>query len=138
MIVMKFGGTSVGRPGNFATVIRLVRERSAAGPVVVVVSALQGVTNELVAFASGPSRRDEIARQVAERHEAFAAEAGAASPSVAERHRRVAIVGSPSAGRGPDGRGSRPNARVRGGDRRRDCGHGARARGRQRGGMERR
>ncbi len=56
MIVMKFGGTSVGLPENFALARRLVRERAGRDPVVVV-SALSGVTNQLVDFCREPSRR---------------------------------------------------------------------------------
>jgi aspartate kinase len=76
MRVMKFGGTSVGRPENYATLIRLVRERAAGGPLVVVVSALAGVTNELVRFAAEPDTRAGIAAGLIARHRAFAAEAG--------------------------------------------------------------
>jgi aspartate kinase len=47
MLVMKFGGTSVGIPANCARALEIVRERAALDPVVVV-SALAGVTNQLV------------------------------------------------------------------------------------------
>jgi aspartate kinase len=47
MLVMKFGGTSVGIPANCARALDIVRERAALDPVVVV-SALAGVTNQLV------------------------------------------------------------------------------------------
>jgi len=88
MRVLKFGGTSVGLPANFATLIRLVRERAAEGPLVVVVSAIRGVTDDLVSFADHPGRRERIAAALTERHAAFAAEvgadAGALEPLLAE------------------------------------------------------
>ncbi len=72
MIVMKFGGTSVGIPGNFAVATRLVAERAGRDPVVVV-SALAGVTNLLVEFCRSTVGRAELARQVEARHLEFAA-----------------------------------------------------------------
>jgi aspartokinase len=54
MIVMKFGGTSVGVPEHFAVAVRLVREAVPRDPVVVV-SALSGVTNLIVEFCRAPS-----------------------------------------------------------------------------------
>jgi aspartate kinase len=76
MHVMKFGGTSVGRPDNFATLVRLVRERAAEGPLVVVVSAIRGVTDELSAYAGQPEGREGRAEAIADRHLRFAAEVG--------------------------------------------------------------
>ena len=59
MIVMKFGGTSVGDVtaiSNAAEIVyQTVNER---GPVAVVVSAMSGVTNALIEAASGAARRD--------------------------------------------------------------------------------
>lgn len=48
MRIMKFGGTSVGSPDRIRGVLRLVSEASAAGRIVVVVSAFGGVTNALI------------------------------------------------------------------------------------------
>ena len=48
MRVMKFGGTSVGAPDRIREVVRLVGEASAESRVIVVVSALGGVTNDLI------------------------------------------------------------------------------------------
>jgi aspartate kinase len=76
MRVLKFGGTSVGRPANFAILIRLVSERAATGPLTVVVSALAGVTNELVAFAAEPGTRERIAAAIADHHLRFVREVG--------------------------------------------------------------
>jgi aspartate kinase len=75
MIVMKFGGTSVGIPDHFALATRLVAERSARDPVVVV-SALTGVTNTLVEFCRSISGRDTLAMQIETRHQEFARAVG--------------------------------------------------------------
>jgi aspartate kinase len=83
MLVMKFGGTSVGLPENFALARRLVRERLDRDPVVVV-SALSGVTNLLVDLCRDPSRRGALAEAFAERHAAFAGAAGTGGSVVAE------------------------------------------------------
>ena len=82
MIVMKFGGTSVGIPANFARAVRLVVERRAQDPVVVV-SALAGVTNLLADFCREPARRAELAARLVERHERFAREVALAPPALA-------------------------------------------------------
>lgn len=71
MIVMKFGGTSVGIPDHFAVATRLVAERVPRDPVVVV-SALAGVTNLLVEFCRSTTGRRELARQIEARHQEFA------------------------------------------------------------------
>src|SRR5215471_5303133 len=67
MIVMKFGGTSVGVPEHFAVAVRLVHEAAARDPVVVV-SAFSGVTNLIVEFCRAPERRAELAQRLVERH----------------------------------------------------------------------
>jgi aspartate kinase len=73
MIVIKFGGTSVGDAQRVANAIDIVAERRHLKPIVVV-SALSGVTNDLVA-ASEAARNCEIARveeilaRVRQRHE---------------------------------------------------------------------
>ena len=51
MKVMKFGGSSVADADRIRTVAGLVRESARAGRVVVVLSALQGITDLLVAAA---------------------------------------------------------------------------------------
>jgi aspartate kinase len=50
-VVMKFGGTSVADPDAINRLSQIVRDRSAGGPPAVVVSALAGVTDRLVAIA---------------------------------------------------------------------------------------
>ncbi len=84
MIVMKFGGTSVGIAGNFRAAIRLVAGRAALDPVVVV-SALTGVTNQLVEFCRRPERRDALLAEIVERHRSFAAEVGLEEQVLAPR-----------------------------------------------------
>jgi aspartate kinase len=51
-LVMKFGGTSVGDADAIGRLLKHVSSRAAAQPVVVVVSALSGVTDRLLALAS--------------------------------------------------------------------------------------
>ncbi|WP_344760632.1 bifunctional aspartate kinase/diaminopimelate decarboxylase [Luteimonas lutimaris] len=75
-IVLKFGGTSVSRRHRWDTIGRLAKRRADEGDarVLVVVSALSGVTNELQAIAEGaPDRAPRIAA-LALRHETFARE----------------------------------------------------------------
>ncbi|MDR7098040.1 diaminopimelate decarboxylase/aspartate kinase [Lysobacter niabensis] len=74
-VVLKFGGTSVSRRNRWDTIGRLASKRMAedGARVLVVVSALSGVTNELQAISNG----DDIVGRIAalrERHRAFCAE----------------------------------------------------------------
>ncbi|MEO8032789.1 MAG: lysine-sensitive aspartokinase 3 [Acidobacteriota bacterium] len=73
MIVIKFGGTSVGDAGRVANAIDIVSERRHLQPIVVV-SALAGVTNDLVAATEAAracdiERVDRIIAAVRQRHE---------------------------------------------------------------------
>ncbi len=73
MIVIKFGGTSVGNADRVANAIDIVAARREQKPIVVV-SALAGVTNELVAAleaarAGDGERVDKIIADVRQRHE---------------------------------------------------------------------
>src|SRR5205814_3287291 len=73
MIVIKFGGTSVGDADRVANAIDIVAERRDRDPIVVV-SALAGVTNDLVAAseaacAQKPKEVETIIRGVRQRHE---------------------------------------------------------------------
>jgi len=81
MIVMKFGGTSVGIPDRFAVATRLVAERLARDPIVVV-SALAGVTNLLVEFCRATAGRSDLARQLETRHQEFAHGVGVAAAAL--------------------------------------------------------
>ena len=75
-IVLKFGGTSVSRRHRWDTIGRLARRRAEENDarVLVVVSALSGVTNELTAIADGAE--DGAARMalIEKRHREFATE----------------------------------------------------------------
>ena len=72
MIVMKFGGTSVGSADAFAQVAKIVAQKvteqnaaQAERPgVVVVTSAMAGVTNMLIEAAQKAARGDESFHQV--------------------------------------------------------------------------
>ena len=73
MIVIKFGGTSVGDAQRVATAIDIVAERREQKPIVVV-SALAGVTNELVAASEAAracdiDRVNDIVGKIRQRHE---------------------------------------------------------------------
>ncbi|MCJ0825867.1 bifunctional aspartate kinase/diaminopimelate decarboxylase [Luteimonas sp. 50] len=82
-IVLKFGGTSVSRRERWDTIGRLARERAEDGAarVLVVVSALSGVTNELQAIADGGAIGDRVDALI-ERHRAFSVELGLEPGSV--------------------------------------------------------
>ena len=67
MIVMKFGGTSVGSPGAFENAMALVARSLSRDPVVVV-SALFGVTDLLERFGRDPTSRRELAARIIDRH----------------------------------------------------------------------
>jgi len=89
-IVLKFGGTSVSRRERWDAIGKLMAQRAAeeGARVLVVVSALSGVTNELQAIVD---RRDDAAavqaavEALAARHLAFAAELGLAPGLLDER-----------------------------------------------------
>jgi aspartate kinase len=73
MIVIKFGGTSVGDADRVADAIDIVAERRHLDPIVVV-SALAGVTDDLVAASEAareqkPERAAEIISAIRRRHE---------------------------------------------------------------------
>ncbi len=81
MIVVKFGGTSVGVPENFLAATALVAQRLERDPVVVV-SALAGVTNLLADYCRHPEAREALAARLVERHAGFAREVGLSPDSV--------------------------------------------------------
>src|SRR6266498_497668 len=73
MIIVKFGGTSVGDAQRVANAIDIVAERKEQFPIVVV-SALAGVTNDLVAASEAAracdiDRVNQIIAAVRQRHE---------------------------------------------------------------------
>lgn len=72
-IVMKFGGTSVGSPKAMTRSARLVVREAARVPVVVVVSALNGVTNQLLSLVEraaygGWNETEALVRELDWRH----------------------------------------------------------------------
>jgi aspartate kinase len=58
MLVMKFGGTSVGTAEAIAQSIAIIAEHAAQEPVVAVVSAMSGITNTLLAKATAAASGD--------------------------------------------------------------------------------
>ncbi|MEX2573289.1 MAG: bifunctional aspartate kinase/homoserine dehydrogenase I, partial [Balneolaceae bacterium] len=60
MRVLKFGGSSVGSPETIRRVLDIIRKKKEEGPVVVVVSAFQGVTDLLTDAAAKASEGSEI------------------------------------------------------------------------------
>lgn len=58
MKVMKFGGTSVGKPERMHHIVSLVTEEAKKEPAIVVLSALSGTTNALVEIGDFISRGD--------------------------------------------------------------------------------
>lgn len=80
-IVLKFGGTSVSKKSRWDTIATLMRRRADEDQarVIVVVSALSGVTNALQAMIDGHADGPGLtarAEALVERHLAFAAELG--------------------------------------------------------------
>ena len=75
-LVMKFGGTSVSSRARWDTIGRLAtaRGRDPGARVLVVVSALSGVTNELTAIADGVGDAGAAVARVDARHRDFLAE----------------------------------------------------------------
>ena len=76
-VVLKFGGTSVSRRNRWDTIGRIAAGRMSDGDVrvLVVVSALSGVTNELLAIANGDDVPGRLAGLI-ERHRGFCVELG--------------------------------------------------------------
>ncbi|MDR2662347.1 MAG: aspartate kinase [Treponema sp.] len=70
MLVLKFGGTSVGSPQALSQLVSIVKDPDHAGKTaVVVVSALSGITDALIATAqkaSGPGSQTEARRRTVE------------------------------------------------------------------------
>ena len=75
-IVLKFGGTSVSRRHRWDTIGRLAKRRADENDarVLVVVSALSGVTNELTAIADGATDALQRVATLEQRHREFVAE----------------------------------------------------------------
>ncbi|RZA20484.1 MAG: bifunctional aspartate kinase/diaminopimelate decarboxylase [Lysobacteraceae bacterium] len=104
-LVLKFGGTSVSKRERWDTIGRLADGRAALenARVLVVVSALSGVTNELLAVAGGEDVAGRIAALVA-RHRGFCADELGLDPDIAlgERLRTLEMLrDDPRAGSRP-------------------------------------
>ena len=79
-LVIKFGGTSVGGGAEFARAAAIAADAACDRPLVVVVSAMSGVTNLLLSHAAnapeaGTEASEELRRSLAERHRRAIAEA---------------------------------------------------------------
>ncbi len=59
MKVLKFGGSSVGNPERIKNVVDLFLETSKEESLVVVVSAFQGVTDQLIQLGRSASKGDD-------------------------------------------------------------------------------
>ncbi|HHW4681532.1 MAG TPA: amino acid kinase family protein, partial [Xylella taiwanensis] len=77
-IVLKFGGTSVSRRHRWDTIAMLVKKRveEHGARVLIVVSALSGVTNELTAIAEGVVDSAQRVAALEQRHRDFLSELG--------------------------------------------------------------
>jgi aspartokinase/homoserine dehydrogenase 1 len=73
MQVLKFGGSSVGTTEAISKVIAIVKARVQTTPTIVVVSAMSGVTDQLILLAQTASQGNEayqtIIQSIAEKHE---------------------------------------------------------------------
>lgn len=87
-IVLKFGGTSVSARARWDTIGAIAAERAADARVLIVVSALSGVTNQLQAIADGNQVEVRIGALV-ERHRDFCSELGLDPEQVLGRRLRA-------------------------------------------------
>lgn len=92
MIVMKFGGTSVGSPEMIAQTGDIVQQSLGRGEqVVVVVSAMSGVTNALADAARSASSGDDLTfRQI--KHQLLSQHHQAVAECVQDRHRQRELL----------------------------------------------
>src|SRR5213592_686121 len=94
--IMKFGGTSVGDVSSIEKVVEIIRDAALESNVVVVVSAMSGVTNQLIEAATQAEsgNRKSVAmifEELRKRHEAAI---GALVHSAAERSRIAQTIGA--------------------------------------------
>ena len=64
MQVLKFGGSSVGTPDAITKVIAIVKQREQAMPAIIVVSAMSGVTDQLILLAQSASQGNEAYKTI--------------------------------------------------------------------------
>ncbi len=76
MRVMKFGGTSLANPARLDAAAHIVRQHHRQSPVTVVVSAMAGITDALLAVAQSPEH-DTLERIATRHREAYIAVDGA-------------------------------------------------------------
>ena len=62
MIVMKFGGTSIGNAEAMHRVSEIIRSRKNRSPIIVV-SAVAGITDALVSLASTAGNRKSVSQE---------------------------------------------------------------------------
>lgn len=99
LTVMKFGGTSVGNAERMQRAAELVKEHARRAEVVVVVSAMGGVTDMLIRAAMGASRGDReewkgVRQELARRHREVADRALSASEQAVVLPRLAEQVGN--------------------------------------------
>src|ERR1700749_4289595 len=66
MKILKFGGTSVGSVASIQTLLNILKNEAKTEKPVVVLSAMSGVTNLLIAMAEGAAIGNEFTAQLAE------------------------------------------------------------------------
>src|SRR6516162_1831567 len=72
MKILKFGGSSLATPDRIRNVGQIILRSAAKGEIVVVVSAFQGITNQLLACARlaerGDRKWERMWQQIVDRH----------------------------------------------------------------------
>ncbi len=91
MIVMKFGGTSVGSAERIETLFEIVKERLHK-KLIIVVSALNGVTDSLIRLALEASSGNYNSSSIRERHESVISELGLNPNIIKEELEELEIV----------------------------------------------
>lgn len=79
-VIFKFGGTSLQTAERIHRAMDIIAD--AAAPLVVVTSALGGVTNDLAQVSADPNLADATQRELADRHLAIAGELGLGGPAL--------------------------------------------------------
>lgn len=85
-VVLKFGGTSVSARERWDSVGRIAMARAAQSRVLLVVSALSGVTNQLVALSERHSHAPRMLDDLLQRHRDFAQALGLDADAVIGMH----------------------------------------------------
>ena len=69
MDILKFGGTSMGSPSSIKNVVKIVVEKSVSSRILVTVSAISGMTDELIDMAQTAEKHDESYLQLLQKAE---------------------------------------------------------------------